>query len=405
MFYDENSIKQILNCEYCKQRLIQPKVLPCSATLCIRCVNLIEHFVFTCPICNDPHIKPHDGFPANKAIENILQIQPTEIMRSQTVESFKHSLTDLLNRINQLSNINTTHLRHLFDGSKEEVQQATQLLLDRIKLFYDQFMSKINEYEHECLKISETNKQELKKTFKEMLELHNEWSEYLKQYQEMIDDSDKSTSKPTENIAYHVVDDETSCSTDLLSFGRHNDESDCETDRIVFQEPNIEMSTETNNQIVPVTQDNALGFIVGQTLNLLHKGFNNKTNEMNTFNSANAHNLNSTIMNKDQIIDLMNLCGFSTEQEWTLVYRASRDGFTAADFHSRCDPCANTLIVIKSAQNNIFGGYTEADWSGDDGYKSDDNTFLFSLINRENQPLVIKCIRQENAIYVKQGKL
>ena len=44
-----------------------------------------------------------------------------------------------------------------------------------------------------------------------------------------------------------------------------------------------------------------------------------------------------------------------------LIYRASRDGWAAADFHSRCDYKGPTVTVIASGKS-IFGGYTERQW-------------------------------------------
>ena len=46
---------------------------------------------------------------------------------------------------------------------------------------------------------------------------------------------------------------------------------------------------------------------------------------------------------------------------WRLLFRASRDGFAAADFHSRCDNKGPTVTIVKSG-NNIFGGFTEVSW-------------------------------------------
>ena len=46
-----------------------------------------------------------------------------------------------------------------------------------------------------------------------------------------------------------------------------------------------------------------------------------------------------------------------------LLYRASRDGWAASNFHSCCDNKAPTVTVIKSG-NYIFGGYTEQPWDG-----------------------------------------
>ena len=48
---------------------------------------------------------------------------------------------------------------------------------------------------------------------------------------------------------------------------------------------------------------------------------------------------------------------------WRLLFRASRDGFAAATFHSKCDNKGPTLTIVKSG-NNIFGGFTEKSWTG-----------------------------------------
>lgn len=53
----------------------------------------------------------------------------------------------------------------------------------------------------------------------------------------------------------------------------------------------------------------------------------------------------------------MSLCEFSADQEWNSLYRASQDGFEAAQFHSKSDNKPNTLVLIKSANGNVFGGY------------------------------------------------
>jgi len=87
------------------------------------------------------------------------------------------------------------------------------------------------------------------------------------------------------------------------------------------------------------------------------------------------------------------------KQKWNLVYRASRDGFEAANFHSKCNDKAHNLVVIKSTQGNVFGGYTDQDWSGNRIFKNDPNSFIFSLINKQNKPTVIKCNEYEHAIF------
>ncbi len=46
-----------------------------------------------------------------------------------------------------------------------------------------------------------------------------------------------------------------------------------------------------------------------------------------------------------------------------LVYRASRDGWCATDFHSKCDNNGATVTVIKSTGGYVLGGYADLPWA------------------------------------------
>jgi hypothetical protein len=106
-----------------------------------------------------------------------------------------------------------------------------------------------------------------------------------------------------------------------------------------------------------------------------------------------------------QCFDLINLCEFSRNDKWSLLYRGTRDGFGSTDFHSKCDGHPNTLIILKAKESSyIFGGFTTADWESPypkAKYKSDPNAFLFSLTNKDNKPLKMKIDPNtpESAIY------
>jgi hypothetical protein len=87
-----------------------------------------------------------------------------------------------------------------------------------------------------------------------------------------------------------------------------------------------------------------------------------------------------------------------TQKQFTLLWRGSRDGFRAGDFHSRCNRHANTLTVILDTDGNIFGGFTPVKWESrkwngksgreDNCYKTDPSlkSFLFTLKNPHNLP-------------------
>ena len=54
--------------------------------------------------------------------------------------------------------------------------------------------------------------------------------------------------------------------------------------------------------------------------------------------------------------------------KWRLLFRASRDGFAAESFHSKCDDKGPTLTAVRSG-SFLFGGFTEEAWS-DGGFSS-----------------------------------
>ena len=78
-----------------------------------------------------------------------------------------------------------------------------------------------------------------------------------------------------------------------------------------------------------------------------------------------------------------------------LLYRGSRDGFSAKTFHDKCNNKGETLTIIKSDDDFIFGGYTEinwdsTEWNGIVGEKNNSrrngngNEFVFTLVNPHN---------------------
>ena len=97
--------------------------------------------------------------------------------------------------------------------------------------------------------------------------------------------------------------------------------------------------------------------------------------------------------------NLKTLINLRQNQTLKMIYQASKDGFNV--FHSKCNGVLGTLTVIKTSNNttNIFGGYTQADWSGYYPYQYDSNAFLFSLVNSYNTPVKMFVISPQDAIY------
>jgi hypothetical protein len=69
-----------------------------------------------------------------------------------------------------------------------------------------------------------------------------------------------------------------------------------------------------------------------------------------------------------------------------LLFKASRDGFSASKFHQLCDNKGATLTIIKSSNNYLFGGYTPLSWKNSGSYQQDNtnSSFIFTLTNPYN---------------------
>jgi hypothetical protein len=86
------------------------------------------------------------------------------------------------------------------------------------------------------------------------------------------------------------------------------------------------------------------------------------------------------------------------DQKLELLYRGSRDGFGSSAFHRLCDGHSNTVTLILSTNDCIFGGYTPLTWSSRNAYVSDPSlrSFVFTIKNPHNLPARVFKQKQES---------
>lgn len=101
------------------------------------------------------------------------------------------------------------------------------------------------------------------------------------------------------------------------------------------------------------------------------------------------------LLSDHELKELLNSCKITSNVR--LVYKAVEDGFKSSDFHSKCDVYDKTLVVIKTCNNSILGGYTEQNWSSKCvKWKNDSNAFVFNIRNK--QVSMFRCVQHEHAI-------
>ena len=130
--------------------------------------------------------------------------------------------------------------------------------------------------------------------------------------------------------------------------------------------------------------------------------YNNLIGEWTEIQKFKTPDIDSTILNesnrKNEFFQkLSEWCKFKKIE---LIFRGSRDGMTANNFHSKCDNQEETITLIKSDKGYIFGGYTPFPWSMDYSYHSSPSSFLFTLTNiHGTQPTKFESKNDNKEVY------
>ncbi|KAJ5068870.1 hypothetical protein M0811_12176 [Anaeramoeba ignava] len=81
-------------------------------------------------------------------------------------------------------------------------------------------------------------------------------------------------------------------------------------------------------------------------------------------------------------------------------FSAKRDGFNSKNWHKAVDGKGKTLVIIKTKDNFIFGGFTQVGFNGNKGDINDSSAFIFSLRNDKGDRIPEKfTYKQGRAIY------
>lgn len=106
--------------------------------------------------------------------------------------------------------------------------------------------------------------------------------------------------------------------------------------------------------------------------------------EAESFRTENTQ-ISSAILEAEK--DEETFCGMLTEwcgsTDFDLLYRGTRDGFSASSFHRMCDNQGKTLVLIKNKSGHVFGGFATTSWRHSASYanKQAPGSFLFTLTN------------------------
>jgi hypothetical protein len=180
--------------------LVDPRLLPCSKSVCHRCVDAIadtDKKRIKCENCAKTHEIPDDGFLKILALQKILECEAKEVSHPNQIEEFKKVL-DILNAAKQ--NIESTlecgdvKIRDHCDKVRNDMQLAIEQAHEKLDDLHKDYMNEIDNHEKECqakFKSIKQNKQDIEKALNESNELLSKSDQLLKQFK--IDQTELAT--------------------------------------------------------------------------------------------------------------------------------------------------------------------------------------------------------------------
>ena len=360
-------------CSYCSKIYKDPIQLPCDDFICREHLSerdVVKQNKIICKKCNEEFGVKGNEFKSNETFTQLIESQS---YLSQEGKSLKQGLED--------------SIRKFFEFYDEFQQNRTKLDLD----VFDHF--------HEMRFQIDQHREELKKKIDdiswEMIDATKKYEAiYLKNVKESFSSFDDNQSLAN---ALNEME-EAYRSPNLLieaikDMQRKQEESLSEIQLKLEEMKQVKVHLKASNEF----QSNLTSY-------------NQQEEETSLFGSIRLNacwlNVNSfkgqILTDEQQYFELIKLCEFSPSDKWSLLYRATRDGFSSVDFHSKCDSNSNTLTLLKAKGSAyIFGGFTTVSWDGLNEFKSDPNAFIFSLTNKDKKPLKMKIDPNEHqaAIY------
>lgn len=173
--------------------------------------------------------------------------------------------------------------------------------------------------------------------------------------------------------------------------------SRCKTIDFISKYPHKKNISHINNNITikNIKKNIPEKELFSRSLMLGRKNFQNSPfrrekdcNSLTVSTNNEKHQFNSKIINDLEDLDIIarglvknNIeCLKTIKIGYKLLFRVSEHGDNIKEFHRRCDEISGTLVVIKTKDDWIFGGYTSLSWNPSSGaVKKDNDSFVFSL--------------------------
>ena len=188
LFYEADEINEQLICPCCKNKYNDPRVVECGASFCMSCIELLTkngENGFKCPVCDDYHILPNQGWYKNLNLGKICEKKAAGVSRGPQADTLSHQLDELKLKLDDFTSersFSEEKINEYCNKLRNEVQLSTDELLKSINILNARLIEQIDTYERNSkLDFEKKDKTRLNQLSLESYEFHSKWTEYLKE--------------------------------------------------------------------------------------------------------------------------------------------------------------------------------------------------------------------------------
>ena len=192
LFYEENEISEHLKCPYCKNKYKDPRIVECSTSFCMLCIEILTKECengFKCPVCEDFHEIPPKGYLKNFNLDQISDKKANEVTRGSLADTLKAQLGELKQNTDELANwieSSANKINKHCNDLRSEVSLSSDKLIQSIYNLKSDLICQIDDYEIDLnanCDISAEYKTRLAEILNETNGIHAKWADYLKLFE------------------------------------------------------------------------------------------------------------------------------------------------------------------------------------------------------------------------------
>jgi hypothetical protein len=188
MFYKQRDVEQAITCQLCSDLLQDPKTAALRRrTACPQCIRNLSKSgsEFNCTFCNKMH-ESYQKFPLNRALLKLIQATPGPADQdTQLAEQLRDKLAEMKRQYDQFERSIRAGLDEITEKCEQlrnEVDLATENLIEQVHEFSQQLMTEINLYEKDCAKSFKSKIGDFKAQFDSLAVKMNQFNDQSLQY-------------------------------------------------------------------------------------------------------------------------------------------------------------------------------------------------------------------------------